>query len=439
MDLFSFFAGSFLCHGEVLREFNSTDGRSLFAEILQYNNKNHKIQLKCKNGKKVWVSPSIFSDGDKNYIKEWVNAESFRSSRSLMISARKESENKNTLRYKITLSNKCDADFTDLLIDYRIHIEEKGSNSYPDDSRVIGEVLGPVSVPARDSVILYTDNEKLVDYSESFTVWYTDSTGLRDSDTVVRKQREDHARGLLIRLHGPKVGNMRALRTCTQPDNLSEKKYAWTEEFIQPSLHRKARPYKDKINEKDRAIFKKAHNAFNDGRHQDALAILADRENHLDCYKLTQLQLYLFSDETRDLKKAKEIVENVKLVRWPPSILYHYYLSWFLSTCSDETLHDGVKARRHAETAINGYEQGYARGVKFLESKLYDTLAAAHARKGSFDTAVKREEEAIQLAKKSGSPYLRDYIDRLELYKKGKPYSAEEYTINFEYKLEDEY
>jgi hypothetical protein len=48
-----------------------------------------------------------------------------------------------------------------------------------------------------------------------------------------------------------------------------------------------------------------------------------------------------------------------------------------------------------------------------------DTVAAAYAESGDFESAVKWQEEAIQLG---GGAYSQDFQKRLRLFKAGKPY-----------------
>ena len=52
-----------------------------------------------------------------------------------------------------------------------------------------------------------------------------------------------------------------------------------------------------------------------------------------------------------------------------------------------------------------------------------DTLAAAHAEIGYFESAIKWQEKAISsLTEEIRDAYETDFKNRLELYKSGKPY-----------------
>ncbi|NNJ71296.1 MAG: hypothetical protein HKP10_08440, partial [Kiritimatiellales bacterium] len=54
-----------------LREFKTPDGKSVMAEIVGYNAKLGKVELKRENGKRVKVKPSVFVEEDQQYITDW--------------------------------------------------------------------------------------------------------------------------------------------------------------------------------------------------------------------------------------------------------------------------------------------------------------------------------------------------------------------------------
>ena len=67
-----------------------------------------------------------------------------------------------------------------------------------------------------------------------------------------------------------------------------------------------------------------------------------------------------------------------------------------------------------------GGEEGL-RAERLENPEYLDTLAAAHAEAGVFDQAVRWQQEAIK-RKPAGSDNLKEFQDRLALYRDKKPY-----------------
>jgi tetratricopeptide (TPR) repeat protein len=93
-------------------------------------------------------------------------------------------------------------------------------------------------------------------------------------------------------------------------------------------------------------------------------------------------------------------------------------LAWLLATCPDEKFRDGAKAVGSATKACEL--------DNWTDADDADTLAAAYAEKGDFDSAVKWETNALDLKLNPWSDNKpTDLHARLELYKSGKPYREE--------------
>ena len=90
-------------------------------------------------------------------------------------------------------------------------------------------------------------------------------------------------------------------------------------------------------------------------------------------------------------------------------------LAWLLATSPDPKVRNGAQAMVVAERAnqLTGYEDGIA----------LDTLAAAYAEAGRFDSAVATATRAEEIARQAGKTDLADrFAARLELYREGKPF-----------------
>jgi Tfp pilus assembly protein PilF len=92
----------------------------------------------------------------------------------------------------------------------------------------------------------------------------------------------------------------------------------------------------------------------------------------------------------------------------PKNALIANNLAWFRATCPSEKYRDGKQAVALATLAC---EQ-----TNFKHEEFLDTLAAAHAEKGDFKTAVQWATKTLEL-----DPQNRDFAEHLKLYKSGKP------------------
>jgi tetratricopeptide (TPR) repeat protein len=91
-------------------------------------------------------------------------------------------------------------------------------------------------------------------------------------------------------------------------------------------------------------------------------------------------------------------------------------LAWFRATCPDPRFRNGKQALEIArQNCLSTNFFGYA---------CLDTLAAAYAEVGDFEQALNYQTQALEKAP-SHFPQLRDMKERLELYKKQKPYRDE--------------
>lgn len=86
--------------------------------------------------------------------------------------------------------------------------------------------------------------------------------------------------------------------------------------------------------------------------------------------------------------------------------------AWMWATCPEEDFCDGKAA---VQSATKACELAHWKNPDWI-----DTLAAAHARAGDFEAAVKYQMQAMGLASKAQQEDMRT---RLELYREGKPYS----------------
>jgi len=89
-------------------------------------------------------------------------------------------------------------------------------------------------------------------------------------------------------------------------------------------------------------------------------------------------------------------------------------LAWLFATCNDKKFQNGKLAIKNALIATQ----------KRKHYAYLDTLAAAYARDGQFDLAIKTQQKAISKTKRK--EIIRDLASRLDLYKAGKAFTQGE-------------
>lgn len=82
-------------------------------------------------------------------------------------------------------------------------------------------------------------------------------------------------------------------------------------------------------------------------------------------------------------------------------------LAWHFATCKDPTQHNGKRAVELALQTLS---------IKPEEKNYLDTLAAAYARNGQFDEAIRMQVRALSIG------HINNGEERLILYRQGQPY-----------------
>lgn len=95
----------------------------------------------------------------------------------------------------------------------------------------------------------------------------------------------------------------------------------------------------------------------------------------------------------------------------PENAYLHNDLSWLLATCPNAAVRDGKRAVRLALEACELAD--------WQDTFMLDTLAAAYAESGDFETAITMLEKGLEDFADSGPDGMRE---RLKLYQRGRPY-----------------
>jgi tetratricopeptide (TPR) repeat protein len=121
----------------------------------------------------------------------------------------------------------------------------------------------------------------------------------------------------------------------------------------------------------------------------------------------------------REGMAAQGVVElRAELSRAPEFRSALLALARILATDPDPSVRDGTQALAVAEKLA---------AVAPDDPASFDALAAAYAESGHFDRAVEAEKRALQLAQAGGrrkQQRAREYAERLELYRSGRPFRA---------------
>ena len=118
-----------------------------------------------------------------------------------------------------------------------------------------------------------------------------------------------------------------------------------------------------------------------------------------------------------DLEKALGAYSEL-MQKYPSEAQPFNDCAWLLATGTKDKVRDGKRA---VELASQACELTAYQNAGYL-----DTLAAALAEKGEFDTAIKWQEEAVKASGQETPEIQADIKSRIELYKQKKPYREEQ-------------
>jgi tetratricopeptide (TPR) repeat protein len=130
-----------------------------------------------------------------------------------------------------------------------------------------------------------------------------------------------------------------------------------------------------------------------------------DYKAHKTELRVAELKMQgLYGDAIKTLDDA--------LVEIPESKFLHNDKAWILATCRDDAVRNGKMAVEHATKACELTD--------FSNPSYLDTLAAAHAEAGDFDSATKQIQAAMEVA--TDEAQKQRFAVRLELYKNREPF-----------------
>jgi len=216
-----------------LHEFNLPDGRSVKAEIVGYNARLGKVELKLANGSRKKVSPSLFVQADQDFIQDWAALDGFRNPRQFKVECdektvekwKKESDaheiKYEKVVYEIKLQNKTPADLNSLTAEYQIYYEQEKSVPGKNKETVKLQKAGKFDLKkmrTKEVRTLKTEPVVLESYSFNSAEYYYDSGDPENTEGEIE--------GIWLRITAKTPNGQTAVRDIYEPSSLKGK-YSW--------------------------------------------------------------------------------------------------------------------------------------------------------------------------------------------------------------------
>jgi WD40 repeat protein/serine/threonine protein kinase len=127
----------------------------------------------------------------------------------------------------------------------------------------------------------------------------------------------------------------------------------------------------------------------------------------------TQYRAGKYEDAIKTLTEVLEMERRVRGEQKRPSSMNR--LAWMQATCPAAEVRNGAEAVKNATRACEL--------TQWKKAQYVNTLAAAYAEVGDFESAVKWQKEAIRLlTEEDPAEWPAEFQERLRLYESGKPY-----------------
>lgn len=214
-----------------LHEFNLPDGRSIKAEIVGYNARLGKVELKLGNGSRKKVSPAVFVQADQDYIQDWAALEGFRNSSAFKVECSKKKleswkEGNDVEEYKyekyvyeVMLENRTASTIDNMSVEYRIYYEQEvndGNTKKVVDRELVKKgALDVDDIRTKEVLRLKTEPVVIHEYEYNISDYYREG-GDPESTT-------GEIQGIWLRISVKTPGGQTAVRDIYEPSSLKGK------------------------------------------------------------------------------------------------------------------------------------------------------------------------------------------------------------------------
>ena len=217
------------------RIFTDIEGRAIEGRIASFSLKRGEVEIERRDGKRVWVRPTIFSAEDQEYIKEWAKAFRVLDDSSLRIAfkklrldkygSKKDLKEGDNVCFEVTFENRADSPIEGMRIEYRYFIKVVGSGKTEDSMRHVDGSARVKRIEGRKSQKITTRRVGIEEtYVKKKEFGYSNgSWGTPVYETVLKKVSEDQLEGIWIRIYGPSVAGTPTYRDVSFPKELKDK------------------------------------------------------------------------------------------------------------------------------------------------------------------------------------------------------------------------
>ena len=119
----------------------------------------------------------------------------------------------------------------------------------------------------------------------------------------------------------------------------------------------------------------------------------------------------------KQLPQAEQDLRSVVSMKAKDRSAQFNAVAWVRATSPEPSIRNGKEALSLATNACDL--------TNWKNGRYIDTLAAAHAEAGDFESAIKEEQQALNLMENSPPPNIFEFRDRLALYQKQQPFRDE--------------
>ena len=231
---------SLAVHAAEYRVFTDSQGRAIEARIISYDSVKAVIEMERKDGQRFKVSPKMFSEDDRTYIRQWIDAYRILSDDSLQVSFSKknvdsfkegltdvevgvEAHKGEIICYEMTFKNRSKKPIENLKLEYRIFVMVKDKENGESVKKLETYTANIEKIEPGKSITIKTAQATV---EEKYTRTKIEDPRRGDEEDSVRyeynKVSTEDLMGIWLKIYGPVIDGDPAVRDVCDPDDLPE-------------------------------------------------------------------------------------------------------------------------------------------------------------------------------------------------------------------------